>query len=97
MFEEVQDKPVRGILSGVQYSRINGRCTGTLESPDFCGGEEGRNYLPQGESIYTSVVKGFEVVEGQLVIVTTYSAYIVEGPISIREEKLVGISVPEVS
>jgi hypothetical protein len=83
MLEEVQGKPVRGILSCVQFSPITGKCYATLESPDFCQGEEGRNELTQGKPIHTSTVRSFDVVEGQLVIVTEYSAYIIEGTIDV--------------
>ena len=85
MFEEVQGKPVRGILNQVQFSKVQGNCTAILVSEDLCQGEEGRNPLYQGRSIYTSEVESFDVIEGQLVIVTRNSAYIVEGSIGIWE------------
>lgn len=83
MFETVQGKTLRGILSGVRYNQAAGTCTGVLESPDFCEGEPGRNELVQGRSIYTSTVECITVVEGQLVIVTRYSAYVIEGTIAL--------------
>jgi hypothetical protein len=89
MFDEVKGKPVRGILTDVSFHRDLGNCTGILSSPDFCEGQEGRNELVQGRSIYTSTVESIDVVEGQLVIVTKFSAYIIEGSLSIWEEVLV--------
>jgi hypothetical protein len=85
MIESVQGKPLRGILSGVTYSKVQNRCFGILESPDLCEGEVGRNRLEQGMSIHTSAVQGYDVVEGQLVIITTFSAYIVEGSITVLD------------
>ena len=85
MFTEVNGKPVRGIISDVQFSKINGNVTATLASPDFLQGQEGRNEIVQGRGIYTSQVETIDVVEGQLVITTRNSAYIVEGEVNIWE------------
>lgn len=85
MFDKVNGKPVRGVLTDVQFSKIQGNCTAILSSPDFCDGQEGRNELVEGRSIYTSAIESIDVVEGQLVIVTLNSAYIVEGEIGIWE------------
>ncbi len=85
MFTEVQGKPLRGILTNVQFNRGTGRCNGVLASPDFCEGEEGRNYLGEGNPIFTSTVESLDVVEGQLVFVTRNSAYIIEGSVGIWE------------
>lgn len=85
MFENVNGKPVRGVLSDVKFHRENGNCTGTLVSPDFCDGQEGRNELVQDRGMYTSTIESIDVVEGQLVIVTLNSAYIIEGPLDIWE------------
>jgi hypothetical protein len=85
MFDEVKGKPLRGIISDVQYSRVIGNCTAILESPDLLEGQEGRNELTTGRSIYTSNVEAIDVVEGQLVVVTKNSAYIVNGEIGVLE------------
>jgi hypothetical protein len=87
MFDQVQGKPLRGILSNVTYCPVTGKCYGILESPDFCEGEEGRNELPVGGEMFTSVILGFDVVEGQLVAITTYSCYIIEGNVKIQRGK----------
>lgn len=86
MFEEVKGKPVRGILSNVSFMRERGNLTGILTSPDFCEGQEGRNHLTQGRNIHTSTIQAIDVVEGQLVVVTRNSAYVIEGSIAIWEE-----------
>ncbi len=88
MFTEVQGKPVRGILEKVSYRPLTGQCYGDMVSDDFCYGEKGRNNLEQGWNIYTSTVLAFDCVEGQLVIVTKNSAYIVEGVITIGHERV---------
>lgn len=85
MFDEVNGKPVRGVLANVRYSRMAGNCVGTLVSPDFCEGQEGRNYLEKGEGVLTSGVVSFNIVEDKLVIETYNSAYVVEGTIETGE------------
>lgn len=86
--DNVQGKPIRGIISDVQFSTAEGTVTALLESPDFCQGETGRNEITQGRSIRTSRVLAFDVVEGQLMVITMNSAYIVDGEIGIWEETL---------
>ena len=68
----------RGILSDAILTEV-GNLTGTLISEDFCAGEEGRNLLLQGHPIYTSSVVKVDIVEGQLVVFTRNSAYVIEG------------------
>ena len=74
-------KPIRGIISGVFIDPFTNRAYATLESPDLCEGEVLRNPLTRGEGIHTSAVQSIDVVEGQLVLSTTYSRYIVEGAV----------------
>lgn len=76
----------RGLISDVAFSTYTGKAYATLVSEDFCAGEEGRNTLEQGRSMYTSKVKSIDVVDGQLVLSTRYSKYLVEGNITILEE-----------
>ena len=76
-------KPIRGIISGVVIDSFTNRASATLESSDLCEGEASRNPLTQGEGIYTSAVQSIDVVEGQLILSTTYSRYIVEGAVQL--------------
>lgn len=85
MFTEVQGKPLRGILSNVQFNRTVGNCVAIFASSDYCEGQEGRNPSYPNSPWYTSTVEAFDVVEGQLVIITEYSCYIVEGQVGILE------------
>lgn len=85
MLTEVQGKPVRGIISDVAFNRERGNCSAILASEDFLQGTPGRHELVQGRDMTTSKVVGIDVIEGQLVLVTKYSAYIVEGQIQIWE------------
>lgn len=69
----------RAILSDVAINE-QGNALATLSSVDNYGGEEGRHYIGEpGMSMHTSAVLGFDVVEGQLVMKTLNSNYLIEG------------------
>ena len=74
----------RAILANVTLvSYPNGatRAVGNMISEDFKAGQPARNPLHQGEQIRTSEVQSIDVIEGQLVINTSFSTYIVAGSI----------------
>lgn len=87
MFDEVNGKPVRGVLSNVLFPAGFNFCFGTLTSSDYCEGEPERYSLGTGEVMCTSDVVSIQVVEGQLVLETLNSAYIVEGSIATKFEQ----------
>jgi hypothetical protein len=70
----------RGIIANAVIAS-NGRCQGTLVSPDNNAGEEGRHTLTQGGPIDTSPVITIDVIEGQLVLKTMNSQYLIEGSV----------------
>jgi hypothetical protein len=70
----------RGTLKDVLLSQ-DGVAYATLASVDAYSGEKGRNSLTEGGPVATSVVMGFEVVEGKLVMETTYSKCLIEGKV----------------
>ena len=76
-------KPIRGIISEVVIDTFTNRASAILESSALCEGEITRNPLTQGEGIYTSKVQSIDVVEGQLILNTTYSRYIVDGAVQL--------------
>lgn len=74
----------RGILSNVTIVP-NGRAVATLVSEDFCAGEVDRYPLTQGGIVTTSTVLAIDLVEGQLILKTENSSYIVEGSITTED------------
>jgi hypothetical protein len=74
----------RGILKDVVLDN-DGRAHATLASIDLNAGEEGRNTLLEDEVIKTSGVTGFDVIDGQLVMATENSNYLIEGEVLMGE------------
>jgi hypothetical protein len=68
----------RGIISNAIVAD-NGSVHAKLVSDDLLSHEQGRNPLTTGGTIRTSQLQSIDVVEGQLVINTRNSSYIVEG------------------
>ena len=72
----------RGILADVVICE-QGRASATLVSQDNYAGEPGRHSLGgAGGPMHTSLVLGFDVVDGQLVMETRNSNYIIEGKVT---------------
>ena len=72
----------RGIIANAVIMS-NGRCQATLVSPDNNAGEQGRRTITQGGLIDTSPVISIDVIEGQLIIKTMNSQYLIEGEIKL--------------
>lgn len=70
----------RCILSDVVLW-ASGEASAIVVSEDSLGEEEGRNPLYQGQRMKTSAVVNTDVVEGQLVMTTVNSKYLIEGPV----------------